>query len=97
MPPRPAPKRKRPAARADEIDRSAPLATLQDFIDTGGQISIGRISPIPCAAVANDDHLMYVAILKRKGESLAQLIDRLGRTLADCLENDTTVDEINGP
>lgn len=97
MPPHPAPKRKRPAARAHQIDRSVPLATLQDFIDNGGQISIGRIAPIPCAAVANDDHVMYVAILKRKGESLVQLIERLDRTLADCLENETTVDEINGP
>jgi len=97
MPRRPAPKRSLRATHAREIDRSVPLATLQDFIDNGGQISVGRISPIPCAAVANDEHAMHLAILRRKGESLMQLIERLDRTLADCLENETTVDEINSP
>jgi hypothetical protein len=77
------------------IDRSVPLATLQGFIDGGGQISIGRISPIPCAAIANDDYAMQVALLRRQGETLMQLLQRLDRTLADCLDKETTVDEIN--
>ena len=97
MPRRATPKRSSRAPRAREIDRSVPLATLQDYLDHGGQISVGRITPIPCAAIANDDHAMHVALLRRKGEPLMQLIERLDRTLADCLESETTVDEINGP
>ena len=97
MPRRSTPKRSLRTPHAREIDRSVPLATLQHYIDSGGQISVGRVSPIPCAAIANDEHAMHVALLRRQGESLLQLIERLDRTLADCLESENTVDEINGP
>ena len=42
-----------------------------------GQISIGTIGPIDCAAVASDDHNMLAALQRREGESLADLLQRL--------------------
>jgi hypothetical protein len=32
------------------------LANIAELINDGGEISIGGFRPIPCAAVANDDH-----------------------------------------
>lgn len=69
--------------------------TLQDFIDDGGHISIGRVHPIKCVAVANDDHTMYVALRRHSGETLMELLSRLDTSLKHCLDNDELVDEIN--
>lgn len=73
----------------------APFPTLQDFIDDGGHISIGRVRPIKCVAVANDDHTMYVALRRHSGETLMELLSRLDTSLKHCLDNDELVDEIN--
>lgn len=77
-------------------DATAPWSTLQDFIGNDGQLSIGRIGPIACAAVASDEDQMYVALVRRGGESFTELLTRLDTALAGALDNDTFVDEING-
>lgn len=61
-----------------------------------GQISVGKIGPIDCAAVANDDHAMQVALQRRPGESLADLLQRLEEALKRALDTDVFTDEING-
>ena len=76
---------------------TAPFPTLQAFIDSGGHFDVGHIYPIECAAIANDDHNMYVALLRRRGESLMDLMARLDTSLRHCLENDDIIDEINAP
>ncbi len=76
---------------------AVPFPTLQAFIDGGGHFDIGYIHPIDCAAIANDDHNMYVALLRRRGESLMDLLARLDASLKHCLENDDIIDEINAP
>lgn len=76
---------------------AAPFPTLQAFIDSGGHFDVGHIYPIDCAAIANDDHNMYAALLRRRGESLMDLLARLDASLKHCLENDDIIDEINVP
>jgi hypothetical protein len=65
-------------------------------IACGGQITIGEIGPVECAAVANDDHNMQVALQRRANESLAELLQRLDAALKRVLEEDVFIDEING-
>jgi hypothetical protein len=74
-----------------------PWPTLSRFIDGGGHISIGRVPPIQCAAIANDEHIMYVALKRRRGESLTNLLSRLDESLKHCFDNEEFVDEINRP
>ena len=68
---------------------------LQALIENGGNISIGRIDPIPCAAVAADAHAMYAALQRQRGESLEDLLDRLDTALHAALTDDVYTDEIN--
>ena len=80
----------------NDDDATAPWLTLQDFIGNDGQVSIGRIGPIACAAIASDEHQMYVALVRRDGESFTELLTRLDTALAGALDNEIFVDEING-
>lgn len=77
-------------------DTTAPWPTLQDFIEYDGQLSVGRIGPIACAAIASDEHNMYVALIRRDDESFTELLTRLDTALEDALENENFTDEING-
>lgn len=73
------------------------LANIAELIDDGGQISIGQLYPIACAAVANDDHDCYAMLQRRPGETLHQLLHRLDAAIANARENGIRIDEINPP
>lgn len=90
----PRPRKPAPARRTSKPS-AAPFPTLQAFIDSGGHINVGRIHPIECAAIANDGRTMYVALQRRDGETLMELLSRLDTSLQYCLDNDEFVDEIN--
>jgi len=74
-------------------DANAPWPRLQEFIECGGQLSIGRIGPIACAAVASDEDQLYVSLVRRDGESFTDLLTRLDTALADALDNENHIDE----
>jgi hypothetical protein len=74
------------------------LPNLEAFVLHGeGQISIGAIRPIACAAIANDEHDMLAALVRRPDETLAQLLERLDRALQRALDDNIRTDEINPP
>ena len=74
----------------------SPFPTLEAFVlHDGGQICLGEIGPIACAAVANDQHSMYAALRRLDGESLSHLMQRLDAALLRALEHDVFTDEIN--
>jgi hypothetical protein len=74
------------------------LPTLEDFVlGSDGQISVGSIGPIPCAAVASDENTMLAALMRRPDETLQQLLERLDRAVQLALEDDIFTDEINTP
>ena len=77
-------------------DPTSPWPYLQGLIDADGSFVIGRVDPIPCAAIASDDHVMYAAPVRRDGETLTQLLDRLDAALAKAFATDDYTDEING-
>ncbi len=54
--------------------RNLELANITELIDEGGQISIGQLHPIACAAVANDDQDCFAMLKRRPGETLHQLL-----------------------
>jgi hypothetical protein len=91
----PPPRRVRavPAATAGSF-----LPTLENFLLSGeGQVSVGSIGPIPCAAIANDEHNMLAALMRRPDETLQQLLERLDRAVQLALEDEIFTDEINTP
>lgn len=73
-----------------------PWPNIQDLIDNGGNLSIGQIPPVRCAAVAADESNMLAALLRRDGESLVELLDRLDTAIDKATEQEIYTDEING-
>jgi hypothetical protein len=74
------------------------LPNLEAFLESDApQLSIGAIGPIQCAAVAADPHNMLAALVRRPGETLQQLLQRLDAAVYLALEEDQFTDEINGP
>ncbi len=81
---------------------STPWPTLEAFFESGeGDISLGRIDHVPTlryTAVVSDEYNMLVALVRRPGETLQQLLDRLEQALGPALgDPQVFVDEINGP
>jgi hypothetical protein len=62
-----------------------------------GEITLGVIhhSSLRYTAIANDGHTLLVALVRNRGETLHQLLDRLEQALGPALEDQIYVDEIN--
>lgn len=101
--------RTRRTARARRVKRGPTLKpastswpTLEAFFESGeGSISLGAIDHVPTlryTAVVSDDYSMHVALVRRPGETLHQLLDRLEQALGPALQDPALpLDEINAP
>ena len=67
-----------------------------DLIDDHGSFVVGYVSPIPCAAIASDQHNMLAALVRRRGEALTELLGRLEAAVAKAYDEQIYTDEING-
>lgn len=92
---------KRPrASSTPKRGASTPWPTIEEFLHSEeGKISLGAInhSSLGYTAVASDEHNMLVALVRSRGETLHQLLDRLEQALGPALDEQIYVDEINGP
>jgi hypothetical protein len=68
---------------------------IEEFIESGGNINIGPIAPIECAAVAADPHGMLAALVRRSGETFNELMQRLEHAVDVAMNHDAFTDEIN--
>ncbi|HEX6495627.1 MAG TPA: hypothetical protein VF018_09100 [Acidobacteriaceae bacterium] len=83
---------------APKREASTPWPTIEEFLDSEeGDITLGAInhSSLRYTAVATDHHNMLVALVRKRGETLHQLLDRLEQALGPALEDQIYVDEIN--
>jgi ribosome assembly protein YihI (activator of Der GTPase) len=69
---------------------------IEWLVDGEGEITIGRMGGIPCAAVAADGHNALAMLVRRRRESLDDLLTRLDDAIRLAVEEDTYTDEING-
>jgi predicted RNase H-like HicB family nuclease len=92
-------KRTRVQAARSRVSDKRPgfLPNIADLIDEGGQISVGGIGPIKCAAVANDEYQCYAMLQRRPGETLQQLLERLDAAIDTAITTEEMIDEINAP
>lgn len=80
------------------IEKLPPLPNLEELIAGEGQITIGAIEPIECAAIATAGRQPLAMLVRRDGEALSELLARLDTAVAMAEENGTFIDEINhGP
>lgn len=71
------------------------LPNIENLIDGDGEITIGCIGPIRCAAVAADGHNALAMLVRRDKEDLRQLLIRLEAAIDLAYEDEVFVDEIN--
>ena len=79
--------------------KSAPTAfeNVEFLIDGNGDITIGAVGSVRCAATAADEDQCLAMLVRRPGESLLQLLQRLDAAIADAYENNVYIDEVNAP
>jgi len=73
------------------------VKNIEALIDDGGDITVGPIGPIECAATAADGHNALAMLVRRDGETLNALLNRLDKAIARFYETGKTTDEINPP
>jgi len=82
-------------------DKSQPPVTPTSFeniaalIDGLGNITIGRVGPIHCAAVAADEDQALAMLTARPGESFFDLMTRLDAAIGLAWDQNIYTDEIN--
>ena len=68
---------------------------IQAFVDgTRGQLTIGKIPPIPCAALAAVGKTVKVALVRRPKETVSELLQRLDTALGKVLADGQPIDEV---
>lgn len=93
--------RAKPTKRAS--DRTLPanamneLENIESLINGDGEITIGSIASVPCAATASDPHQSLAMLVRRRGESLLELMQRLDAAIASAYNEERFIDEINPP
>ena len=79
-------------------DRFPSLPNIEFLIDGNGEITIGQVGPVACAAAAANEHQSLAILVRRDGETLEQLLLRLETAIDKAFEEEIFIDEINnGP
>jgi hypothetical protein len=68
---------------------------IESLVDDEGEITIGRMGDVRCAAVATDGYDAVAMLVRRPDESLADLLTRLDGAVRLAMEEKTYTDEIN--
>ena len=71
------------------------MKNIEALIDDGGEITLGAIDGIECAATAADGHNCLAMLVRREGETLNALLRRLDKAIATVMDGGDPVDEIN--
>lgn len=81
-------------AKADSSVALSSLSNIAELIEDD-EITIGLLRPVRCAATAADEDCTYAMLLRRRGESLSQLLLRLDQAIDQALTLGIVTDEIN--
>ena len=65
------------------------------LVMNGGDVTLGRVGPVACAATASDEEQCLAMLVRRPGESLSELLGRLDAAIHNAHENQVFTDEIN--
>ena len=72
------------------------FTNITALVEGGGEITLGHLDAIgKCVATATDDTQCRAMLVRREGESLDALLQRLDAAIFDAYENEHFTDEIN--
>jgi hypothetical protein len=86
----------RPRSVEQAVTGLPSLSNIAELI-RHGQITVGVIRPMGSVAIATDAHQSLAMLVRRKGESLPQLLERLDLAVGNALQDEIYTDEINNP
>lgn len=72
------------------------MKNIEALIEDGGDITLGALGGIECAATAADGHNCLAMLVRRDGETLNALLRRLDKAIATVWEGGDPIDEVNG-
>jgi hypothetical protein len=72
-----------------------PLKNIEALIAEGGDITVGALAPIDCAATAADGSNALAMLVRRDGESLDALLKRLDKAIGLAWSENLFIDEVN--
>ena len=81
-----------PASVSDPVADLLPH--LAGFIEDG-EITIGIVYPVGCVAMATEEHASVAMLIRRKNETLTQLLTPLDHAIGLALTEDIFTDEVN--
>jgi hypothetical protein len=81
--------RKRHQALADAF-----CPALEALIGDGGQITLGAVGPVRNAAIAAMPAGMLAALVRRKGETLPQILQRLDAAVVQSVLENRVINEM---
>jgi hypothetical protein len=79
---------------ASDGERSWPHVAA--LIDSGGHVTLGRVAPIDDVAVAANERKVFATLLRRKGESAADLMQCLDDALNHAAHGGAVINEVDG-
>lgn len=88
-----------PKSRLKPPEALPHLRYVEGLLSAGyGDITVGAVGPIKCAATACDEDQQLAMLVRRDGETLVQLLVRLDKAIEQVYEHDRHIDEVNnGP
>jgi hypothetical protein len=66
------------------------------LVANAGHVTIGHIAHVECAAIAADEHTVYATVVRREGESVDQLLQRLDEAIGRALHEGVYTNEVEG-
>jgi hypothetical protein len=84
------------AAGNDSAGHPLHLPHIAELIKDG-EITVGVLRPIGCVATASDGDSTLAMLVRRRGETLTQLLTRLDLAIAKAYNQDIFTNEINPP
>jgi hypothetical protein len=85
---------KKNATAKNSVNAPVNLPHVAELINDG-EITIGVLRPVGCVATACNEDSTLAMLVRRKGESLLQLLTRLDQAIAKAYNEDVYTDEIN--
>ena len=78
--------------RTRSLDQTLPyIAEMMKY----GQITVGKVRPVGCVAVAHDGRQTVALLLRREGETATELLTRLDLAIPKAIAEGIRVDEVN--
>lgn len=72
------------------------LRNIAALVDSGGEITLGHLDAVnKCVATASDEAQCLAMLVRRKAESLDELLRRLDAAIGDAYAHETFIDEVN--